>query len=130
MTTPISPPARKNPQKRTRVPVVPPDTRSRAALGLSVAAARGRFMLQVCTETPAEYNFFNIIGGDVVGMSTIPEVLVAKHMNLPVLVVSVISNRCFPIDEITETTLEEVIQVVNQAESKLTLILKELLEEL
>jgi len=81
-------------------------------------------------ETPAEYNFFNIIGGDVVGMSTIPEVLVAKHMNLPVLVVSVISNRCFPIDEITETTLEEVIQVVDKAESKLTLILKELLEEL
>jgi len=81
-------------------------------------------------ETPAEYNFFNIIGGDVVGMSTIPEVLVAKHMNLPVFVVSVISNRCFPIDEITETTVEEVIQVVNKAESKLTLILKELLEAL
>lgn len=80
-------------------------------------------------ETPAEYNFFNIIGGDVVGMSTIPEVLVAKHMNLPVFVVSVISNRCFPIEEITETTVEEVIQVVTKAESKLTLILKELLEE-
>jgi purine-nucleoside phosphorylase len=81
-------------------------------------------------ETPAEYNFFNIIGGDAVGMSTIPEVLVAKHMNLPVFVVSVISNRCFPIDEITETTVEEVIQVVTEAESKLTLILKELLKEL
>lgn len=81
-------------------------------------------------ETPAEYNFFNIIGGDVVGMSTIPEVLVAKHMNLPVFVVSVISNRCFPIEEITETTVEEVIQVVTKAESKLTLILKELLVEL
>ncbi len=81
-------------------------------------------------ETPAEYNFFNIIGGDAVGMSTIPEVLVANHMNLPVFVVSVISNRCFPINEITETTLAEVIQVVDKAESKLTLILKELLEVL
>ncbi|WMX14657.1 MULTISPECIES: purine-nucleoside phosphorylase [unclassified Aureispira] len=81
-------------------------------------------------ETPAEYNFFNIIGGDVVGMSTIPEVLVAKHMELPVFVVSVVSNRCFPIDEITETTVEEVIEVVQQTESKLTLILKELLAEL
>lgn len=78
-------------------------------------------------ETPAEYNFFNIIGGDAVGMSTIPEVLVAKHMELPVLVVSVISNRCYPIEELTETTVEEVINVVNQAEPKLTLILKELL---
>jgi len=53
MTTPISPPPRKDPQKRTRVPVVPPDARSRAALGLSVAAARGRFMLQVCKECSA-----------------------------------------------------------------------------
>ncbi len=53
MTMPISPPPRKNPQKRTRVPVEPPDSRSRAALGLSVAAARGRFMLQVCTECSA-----------------------------------------------------------------------------
>ncbi|BDS14031.1 purine-nucleoside phosphorylase [Aureispira anguillae] len=78
-------------------------------------------------ETPAEYNFFNLIGGAAVGMSTVPEVLVAKHMNLPVFVVSVISNRCYPIDEITETTVEDVIQVVNQAEAKLTLILKELL---
>lgn len=81
-------------------------------------------------ETPAEYNYFNKIGGDVVGMSTIPEVLVARHMELPVLVVSVISNRCFPIEEITETTLEEVIEVVNKAESKLTSILKELITTL
>lgn len=81
-------------------------------------------------ETPAEYNFFNIIGGDVVGMSTVPEVLVAKHMNLPVFVVSVVSNRCYPINEITETTVEEVIRVVNNAESKLILILKELLQRM
>ena len=53
MTTPIQPPPRKDPQKRTRVPVAPPDVRSRAALGLSVAAARGRFMLQVCNECSA-----------------------------------------------------------------------------
>ena len=53
MTTPIQPPPRKDPQKRTRVPVAPPDARSRAALGLSVAAARGRFMLQVCNECSA-----------------------------------------------------------------------------
>jgi purine-nucleoside phosphorylase len=78
-------------------------------------------------ETPAEYNFFHIIGGDAVGMSTVPEVLVARHMELPILVVSVISNRCYPIEEISETTLEEVVQVVNDTEAKLTLILKELI---
>lgn len=78
-------------------------------------------------ETPAEYNFFHLIGGDVVGMSTIPEVLVARHSNLPVWVVSVVSNRCYPIDEINETTLDEVIKVVNNAEKKLIILLKELI---
>lgn len=78
-------------------------------------------------ETPAEYNFFHIIGGDVVGMSTIPEVLVAKHMDLPVWVVSVVSNRCYPIEELTETTLEEVIAVVNKAAEQLQDLVVELL---
>ncbi|PQO23345.1 short-chain dehydrogenase [Rhodobacteraceae bacterium WD3A24] len=48
MTDPISPPPKKNPQARTRTPTLPPLTRSRAALGLTAAAAEGRFMLQVC----------------------------------------------------------------------------------
>lgn len=79
-------------------------------------------------ETPAEYRFFNIIGGDVVGMSTIPEVLVARHMELAVCVVSVVSNKCFPIEELTETTLEEVIAVVEEVTPKLTTIIMELLQ--
>lgn len=48
MTAPLGPPEKKNPQERTRVPAVPPERRSRAALGLAAAAAEGRFMLQVC----------------------------------------------------------------------------------
>jgi purine-nucleoside phosphorylase len=78
-------------------------------------------------ETPAEYNFFHLIGGDVVGMSTVPEVLVAKHMDLPILVVSVVSNRCYPIEELTETTLEEVLAVVEVAAAKLETLVLELL---
>lgn len=78
-------------------------------------------------ETPAEYNFFHLMGGDVVGMSTVPEVLVAKHMDLPVLVVSVVSNRCYPIEELTETTLEEVLAVVEVAAAKLEELVLELL---
>jgi purine-nucleoside phosphorylase len=78
-------------------------------------------------ETPAEYNFFHLIGGDAVGMSTIPEVIVARHMQLPVFVASVISNRCYPIDEINETTVEEVIKVVEKAASKLSLIIRTLI---
>lgn len=78
-------------------------------------------------ETPAEYNFFHLIGGDVVGMSTIPEVLVAKHMDLPVWVVSVVSNCCYPIEGLTETTLEEVLAVVEKAAAKLERLVLDLL---
>ena len=62
-------------------------------------------------ETPAEYIFMNKIGADVVGMSTVPEVLAAKHMELPVLVFSLISNKCFPPEAIRETSVEDVISV-------------------
>ena len=79
-------------------------------------------------ETPAEYRMINLLGGDVVGMSTIPEVLVAKHSDLKITVASVISNQCFPIDTLTETTLEEVIKIVTEAGWKLRLVVKELLK--
>ncbi len=75
-------------------------------------------------ETPAEYRYFNRIGGDVIGMSTVPEVLVAKHMGLPLAVISVVSNQCFPISAIKETTLEEVIQVVEKAAPKVAKLVK------
>jgi purine-nucleoside phosphorylase len=81
-------------------------------------------------ETPAEYQFLHRIGGDVVGMSTVPEVLVARHMDLPVFVVSVISNKCYPLEEIQETSLEDVIRVVQGAEPKLTAVIKDLLKQL
>lgn len=80
-------------------------------------------------ETPAEYHFMRIIGADVVGMSTVPEVLVARHMELPVFALSVVSNKCYPLDTLTETTLEEVIQVVRAAEPKVTGLVKQLLNE-
>lgn len=81
-------------------------------------------------ETPAEYNYLNRIGGDVVGMSTVPEVIVAKHMDLPVFVVSVVSNKCFPIESITKTTLEGVVQLAKEVEPKMRLIVKKILERL
>ena len=81
-------------------------------------------------ETPAEYQFLHRIGGDLVGMSTVPEVLVARHMGLPVFVLSVVSNKCFPIEEITETTVEEVIQLANKVQPKMSLIVIEMLKEM
>jgi purine-nucleoside phosphorylase len=76
-------------------------------------------------ETPAEYRFINTIGGDLVGMSTVPEVIVAKHADLKILVLSIVSNKCFPIEAIKETTVEDVIAVANAAEPKLRTIIKE-----
>lgn len=81
-------------------------------------------------ETPAEYNFLHTIGGDLVGMSTVPEVLVARHSDLPITVMSVVTNRCFPISEIKETSVEDVIAVAQSAEPKMRTIVAGLLREL
>jgi len=81
-------------------------------------------------ETPAEYNFINIIGGDLVGMSTVPEVLVSKHADMKVLVVSIVSNKCFPLSSIKKTSLDSVIAVANTAEPKLRTIFKEIVKNI
>ncbi len=79
-------------------------------------------------ETPAEYQFIHRIGADLVGMSTVPEVLVARHMGLPIFVVSVVSNLCYPLEAIKETTLEEVIAVVGKAEPRIRKVVVELIK--
>ncbi|MEP7268711.1 MAG: purine-nucleoside phosphorylase [Saprospiraceae bacterium] len=76
-------------------------------------------------ETKAERIFLQKIGADAVGMSTVPEVIVCKHMSLPVNVFSIISNE-FNV----ETSVEEVIEVAAQSESKLRTLIKELLREI
>ncbi len=81
-------------------------------------------------ETPAEYRFAHIIGADLVGMSTIPEVLVARHMEIPLFVVSVATNKCFPIESLRPTSVDDVIAVARAAEPKLTHIIRELLPQL
>lgn len=62
-------------------------------------------------ETPAEYRMIQRLGGDLVGMSTVPEVLVANHMGVPVLVTSLVSNECHDVDALSATTIEEVLEV-------------------
>ncbi|TXB61860.1 purine-nucleoside phosphorylase [Phaeodactylibacter luteus] len=104
----------------------------KAAAALGIRAHEGVYLgLQGPNlETPAEYRFAHIIGADLVGMSTIPEVLVARHMELPVLVMSVATNKCYPIEELTETTVDEVIAVAQGAEPKMRQILSALLPDL
>jgi len=80
-------------------------------------------------ETRAEYRYLRIIGGDAVGMSTVPEVIVANHMNLPVFAISVLTDEGFP-ETLKPVSVEEILAVATAAEPKLTLILKELVSKL
>ena len=77
-------------------------------------------------ETPAEYKHMRIIGGDTVGMSTAPEVIVARHMNIPCFAMSVITDLGVP-GKIQKVSHEEIQKVAEVAEPKLTLIIKELI---
>jgi len=77
-------------------------------------------------ETRAEYRYMRIIGGDIVGMSTVPEVIVANHMSLPVFAISVITDEGFHSD-LKPVSLKEIVEVATEAEPKMTSILKELI---
>ncbi len=80
-------------------------------------------------ETPAEYRMIKILGADAVGMSTVPEIIVARHMGLPCFAISIITD--LGVDgKIVEVTHEEVQEVAAQAEKKMTLIIKEMMKEL
>lgn len=78
-------------------------------------------------ETPAEYVFIHRAGADMVGMSTIPEVIVAYHSSLPVFVISIISNQSYPPEAIKKVSVEEVIAMAKAVEPKMSLIVKEVL---
>lgn len=80
-------------------------------------------------ETPAEYGFFRTIGGDTVGMSTVPEVIVAAHSGIKVLGMSVIGNVFRP-DEVKECTHDEVLEGVAKAGDKMSRIVKSLINNL
>ncbi|SEL79506.1 purine-nucleoside phosphorylase [Parapedobacter koreensis] len=76
-------------------------------------------------ETRAEYRYMRLIGGDIVGMSTVPEVIVANHMALPVFAISVVTDEGFH-EDLQPVSLAEIVEVASTAEPKMTLILKEL----
>jgi len=77
-------------------------------------------------ETPAEYQFFRVIGGDAVGMSTVPEVIVANHAKMKVLAFSIITDLGVP-GKIVEVSHEEVQKAADAAQPKMTTIMRELI---
>ncbi|MCB0703903.1 MAG: purine-nucleoside phosphorylase [Saprospiraceae bacterium] len=101
------------------------------AQGAGIRAHRGIYagLQGPNLETPAEYQFLHTIGADLVGMSTVPEVIVARHAGMNVFVCSIVSNKCYPLSELTETTVEEVIAVAQEATPKLEKIVAALVAE-
>lgn len=80
-------------------------------------------------ETKAEYKYLRIIGGDAVGMSTVPEVIVANHMQVPVFAISVLTDEGFT-DELQPVSLEEILETAKAAEPNMTKILSQLISTL
>ena len=80
-------------------------------------------------ETPAEYNYFRIIGGDAVGMSTVPEVIVANHAKIKVLAFSIITDLGV-IGKIVEVSHEEVQEAARIAQPKMAFIMEEVIKRL
>jgi len=82
-------------------------------------------------ETPAEYKYFRLIGGDAVGMSTIPEVIAARHAGVPVFGISVITNEAH--DDYAEDYVndgDDVVTAANAAADKMTGLIREMIERL
>jgi purine-nucleoside phosphorylase len=80
-------------------------------------------------ETKAEYRFLRIIGGDVVGMSTVPEVIAAVHCGMDVLGFSVITDECFP-DALEPVEMKDILEAADIAQPKMTTIITGVLESL
>ncbi|HVN47292.1 MAG TPA: purine-nucleoside phosphorylase [Bacteroidota bacterium] len=102
-----------------------------AALDLKIRVQKGVYvaMQGPNLETKAEYRFLRFIGADAVGMSTVPEDIVAVHMRMKVLGFSILTDECFP-DALKPAKLEEILKVANKAEPKMTAIMKEVVKRM
>jgi len=103
----------------------------KTALDLSVPLKQGIYVAVPGPnlETRAEYRFLRVIGADMVGMSTVPEVIVANQIGLSCAAVSVITDECDP-DNLQPVNIEEIIAVAAKADQKLSTVFKRVIEQL
>jgi len=80
-------------------------------------------------ETRAEYRMLGVLGADAVGMSTVPEIIVANHLNIETAAVSVLTDECDP-DNLHPVNIEEIIAIAGEAEPKMITLFKELIKQL
>jgi purine-nucleoside phosphorylase len=80
-------------------------------------------------ETRAEYRMLQILEVDAVGMSTVPEVIVAKHLNLPCAAISVLTDECDP-KNLAPVNIQEIIRIAGETEPKMIILFKELIKHL
>lgn len=80
-------------------------------------------------ETRAEYRMLRTLGADAVGMSTVPEVIVANHLRLPVIAVSVLTDECDP-DDLHPVNIKEILEVAEHTEPKMIKLFKELIKKI
>lgn len=101
------------------------------ALELKMKVQRGVYVavLGPNLETRAEYRMLGRLGADVVGMSTVPEVLVGVHSGLRILGISVITDMCFP-DSLRPASITEIIKTASEAEPKLSMLVEEVIAKL
>ncbi len=99
-----------------------------ARLGLAAQTRRGVYasVPGPMLETPAEYRYLRLIGADAVGMSTVPEVIAARHLDLPVLAVSVITDLCAP-GHLKSVNIQQILAAAAAAEPQLSALMKALL---
>jgi purine-nucleoside phosphorylase len=98
------------------------------ALGQGATTQRGVYVAVPgpMLETPAEYRYLRTIGADAVGMSTVPEVIAARHLGLPVLAVSVITDLCYP-GQLKPVVISDILAAAAAAEPRLTALMKAML---
>jgi purine-nucleoside phosphorylase len=102
-----------------------------AALELGIRLNRGVYVAVPGPqlETRAEYRMLRMLGADVVGMSTVPEVIVARHMDMRVLGLSIITDRCLP-DALEPVDVARIIQAATAAEPHLTRLIERVVSEI